>query len=124
MAISFAFVLVGCNPSERVTVSGRVTRTDGSPVENARVVFRSPETGKSARAYTDENGDYVLGTVSRGDGIPPGGYYVIVVEDRGSLQDPRPRTFHEKYELPNTSGLVLRVKEGEPTVFDIELGLP
>lgn len=124
VVILLAITLAGCSTSDRVTVSGTVTRSDGTPVAGARVVFRSPETGKSARAITDDQGDYDLGTVNQGDGIHPGGYYIVVVEDRGSIENPRPRTFHEKYERPNTSGLVLRIKEGESTTFDMELDLP
>jgi hypothetical protein len=122
--IALLAVVLGCAPSDKVTVSGRVTRVDGSPVVGARVVFRSPETGKSARAITGEEGTYSLGTVERGDGVHPGGYYVVIVEDRGSIENPRPRTFHAKYERPNTSGFVIRIKEGESTNFDMELDLP
>jgi hypothetical protein len=55
-----------------VTVSGRVTTSDGKPVPNARVYV--PGTNEATR--TDANGNYTLHDV-------PGGLQVVVVRQRG-----------------------------------------
>ena len=68
-------MVAGCG-SDKALVGGRVTRRDGTPVVNARVVARCAETRKAASAITDEQGRFQLGTINRGDGIHAGNYYV------------------------------------------------
>jgi hypothetical protein len=113
----------GCG-SDRVEVSGRVTRKDGSPVVGAKITMRSPGTGKTVIGYTDRDGQYTVGSEQAGEGLLPGKYYVIVHEDRGSVVNPAPRTIHEKYELPSTSGLALTVEPGGETAYDVVLDPP
>jgi len=115
--------VAGCG-ADKASVGGTVTRRDGSPVVNARVVARDWETRKAAGAITDEQGHFELGTIDRGDGIPPGNYTVMVVEDRGSDEAPRPRTIAAKYEIPKKSGLSLDIKAGESRQFDLVLDPP
>jgi Carboxypeptidase regulatory-like domain len=55
-----------------VTVTGRVTTTDGKPVSNARVYV----PGSNEATRTDANGNYTLTGV-------PGGPQVVVVRERG-----------------------------------------
>lgn len=114
----------GCASSDRVSVTGRVTRRDGSPVAGSRVTFRSPATGAWASGVTDNDGYYELGMDQRGDGIPPGEYTVAVAEDRGDWDNPKPATIHAKYASAKTSGLSIAVEaEGDQT-YDIELETP
>jgi hypothetical protein len=113
-------VSAGCG-SDKVTVSGRATRSDGSPLARARVTYRSNDTGKWASGVTDSDGHYELGTATKGDGILPGEYYVIVVEDRGNFDSPRPRTIAAKYEIPQQSGLSCTIKSGQSTTYDMVL---
>jgi hypothetical protein len=119
MSLSSAFL--GCGRSNVATVNGTVLRKDKTPVSGARVIARSEETGKSANGQTDANGLYKLGTEKMGDGIPPGDYYVIVLEDLGDEHTRRPSTVAAKYAKPSTSGLKLSVRAGEKTVFDMSL---
>lgn len=123
VALALLLALVGCTDSNKIKVTGKVTRTDGSSVVGAMIMARSNKTGKSANGNTDSDGNYVLGTIDKGDGIEPGDYYVIISENRGSYDSPRPRTFSGKYERPRTSGLQLLVKPDEDTVNDIVLDI-
>jgi hypothetical protein len=121
------FVLVaatGCSGSDRIGVTGRVTRKDGSPLVGAKVTFRSPRTGSSAIGFTDEDGRYNLGTATAGEGIPPEGYYVTIFEDRGPVTSPKPPTVSEKYKSYSDSGLKFKVKDGGETTFDMVLDPP
>jgi hypothetical protein len=112
----------GC--SDKASVRGRITRTDGSPVVGARVIFRSAATGKSAHGMTNTTGDYQLGVMEKGDGIPPGEYTVVVVEDLGEWENPKPSTVHQNYRHPSTSGLSVILEPRERRVYDLELKLP
>lgn len=114
-------VLAGCGDAGLSKVSGTVLRHDGSPLAGARVVFRAAETGTSANGMTDSNGNYVLGSMTQGDGISPGEYQVYILEDRGGWDSPKPRTINPIYENAKTSGLTCVVEAGKPTTFDIEL---
>jgi hypothetical protein len=115
---------VGCQSSDRVIVSGRITRRDGSPVVGSRVTFRSPSTGKWASGVTDGDGRYELGTTREGEGIPPGEYVVAVAENRGDWDRPKPRTIQGKYENLQTSGLSCTVDASGRAKFDFELEAP
>jgi hypothetical protein len=115
---------VGCGSSDRIGITGRVTRRDGSPLAGARITFRSPETGKTASGFTDQNGNYELGTSSPGEGVPPGGYYVTILEDRGPIENQKPPTVSEKYNLPDSSGLLFKVEPGGAKSFDITVDPP
>jgi Carboxypeptidase regulatory-like domain len=114
----------GCGSSDRIGVTGRVTHRDGSPLVGARVTFRSPQTGKTASGFTDQDGNYELGTTTPGEGIPPGGYYVTVLEDRGPIENRKPPTVNEKYTLPDLSGLLFKVEPAGARTFDIVVDPP
>ena len=114
-------VFVGCGGSDRATVSGTLLHQDGTPLVGARVIARSDATGKSAYGQTNGKGYFELGGAKEGDGIPPGDYYVTIVEDFGDENNPRPASISNKYRNPNTSGLGLSVKAGEEAVLDAKL---
>ena len=116
--------LQGCSGSERIGISGRVTRKDGMPLVGAKITFRSPRTGTTAIGYTDNRGHYNLGTSTMGEGVPPEGYYVTVDEDRGPVTSPMPRTVSEKYASYSDSGLKFKVADGGETTFDMVLDPP
>lgn len=88
------------------------------------MLFRSPESGKSASGITDSDGNYALGVAKKGDGIPPGTYGVAISEDRGSWDSPKPRTIHGKYESPKTSGLTATIEPDGSSTYDLELEVP
>jgi len=62
----------GVSRTRTVTVTGKVTTTDGKPVSNARVYV----PGSNEATRTDANGNYTLTGV-------PGGPQVVVVRQRG-----------------------------------------
>jgi hypothetical protein len=114
----------GCTKSDRIGVSGKVTRDDGSPLVSAKVTFRSPGTGKTAIGYTDDHGHYELGTSRPGEGVLPDGYYITVTEDRGPEEAMKPPTVNEKYTRPGDSGLKMKVTADGYSVYDMVLDPP
>jgi hypothetical protein len=122
---TIVLAMVGCGRSDRIEVTGRVMRkADSTPLVGAKVAFRDPKTGRTAIGYTDASGKYTLGTEHVGEGIPPGDYYVTVVEDRGPAENMRQPTVSTKYEIPSTSDLKLVVAPGGSQVYDIALDPP
>jgi len=111
----------GCGKATVAKVTGTVSRKDGTPVVGARVIGRSDETGKSGNGQTNAEGRYEIGTLEVGDGIAPGNYNVIVLEDRGDEINPRPATIAAKYSKPAMSGLKFSVQAGEKKTFDMTL---
>jgi hypothetical protein len=109
----------GCSGANRANVTGKVVRADGVPLVGATVVARSDETGKSARGITNANGSYELSTVEPGDGVVPGEYSVMVIENRGRPDNMKPPTISDKFADPSRSGLTFSVQAGEDKVFDI-----
>ena len=120
--VAFGVALAGCN-SKQASVNGRITKKDGSPVARARIVVRSTDTAnlKSAYGITDTDGHFQLQAPESRDGMDPGVYSVIVIEDRGGLDGINPRTIAEKYERHDRSGLSLEVEQGKQQVFDFVL---
>jgi hypothetical protein len=120
-----AFVAsTGCDSGEIGSVSGTLTRKDGTSLPRARVVARSSETGKSAYGTTDESGRYALGIASEGDGVPPGNYDVVILEDLGDPDNRRRPTVSAKYREPSTSGIRLSVESGESVELNARLDPP
>ncbi|HJZ58232.1 MAG TPA: carboxypeptidase-like regulatory domain-containing protein [Gemmataceae bacterium] len=80
--------LAGCGgKSGLATVSGVVTH-NGTPVEGATVAFHSTVEveGKKQPSYaalTDSSGKYVIASVGKEPGIPPGLYKVTVTKLEG-----------------------------------------
>jgi hypothetical protein len=117
-------ICCGCQNSERAHVSGTIKGADGKPIIGARIVARDEATGKSGSGTTDGSGHYELGVESTGDGIPPGNYRVLVVEDLGDWDHPNRPTISRMYSDPATSGLEFSVESGDSKTFDAELKAP
>jgi len=81
-------LVIGCGKSGNfATVSGTVTY-NGNPVEGAQVAFHSTVEveGKKQSSYaaqTDSSGKYVIASVGKDPGIPPGLYKVTVTKWEG-----------------------------------------
>jgi hypothetical protein len=76
----------GCGSKSGLTkVHGTVT-LDGTPVENAQVVFFPVEgsTGKHATGRTGPDGAFQLTTTTPNDGAFPGDYKVVVQYEEGA----------------------------------------
>jgi Carboxypeptidase regulatory-like domain len=119
--VPLLLLTIGCGKTTVAKVSGTVSRKDGSHLVGARVIARSDETGKSANGLTNAQGEYELGTLEVGDGVAPGDYYVIVLEERGDEINPRPATIAAKYSKAATSGFKFSVQAGEKKTFDMTL---
>ena len=111
-----------------VSVSGKVTLTDGTPVTKGKVYF---EDGSfSATGDIQKDGSYRMGTTKDGDGVPPGQYKIAIMgaflnefqdEDKpreqsmGNVVTHKPVIFqdlvHKKYTSVSTSGLTIDVKK-------------
>lgn len=116
-------IAVGCGPPMG-KVTGTLETSDGKPLYRARVTVRNDATGEWATAVTDNQGRFELGTDKAGNGVPPGDYYVIVVEDQGDWDNPSPPMIATKYSKPATSGLKLQVIAGESLEFHAKLDPP
>jgi hypothetical protein len=103
----------GCGSSDRASVTGKLLRSDGSPLVGARIIATSAETGKSAYGTTDKDGEFTLGVVQEGDGVPPGDYKVMIMEDLGDPDNRSRPTIAAKYRNPEMSGLSLSVEAGQ-----------
>jgi hypothetical protein len=81
--------VLGCSRGGKLaTVSGVVTH-NGTPVEGAKVTLHSTaevngKPGGSYAALTDSSGKYLIASVGKDPGIPPGLYKVTVIKLKGS----------------------------------------
>lgn len=124
--------LSGC--SKNVSVSGKVTFEDGSPLKIGSVVFENATM--SARGELNENGEYKLGSTKESNGLPKGEYKVFIVgaveeiiddsasdsyEGNSAMSGQMTRSTKElidsKFKFPEKSGLSCSV-QGK-TTFDI-----
>lgn len=127
LCMAFAvLVAAGCN-SDTYPVTGTVIFEDGTPVVDARVIFRTKLDGEHITAFatTDENGDYALTTWQTDDGAVLGEHKVIVTKPRQvaeseSGQDLLPPEIHGDYASYETTPLKFTVKKEENEI-DIEL---
>ncbi len=114
----------GCGSSDRAHVSGTVVRHDGSPLVGAKLIATSKESGQSATASTDASGRFDFGTSEPGDGIPPGNYNVVVVEDLGDMDNRRAPTIAAKYRDPVKSEVSFSASAGEAKELNLTLEAP
>ncbi|HMO86235.1 MAG TPA: carboxypeptidase-like regulatory domain-containing protein [Lacipirellulaceae bacterium] len=119
-----ALAAAGCGGSGNASITGTVTRPDGTPAEGLRVIARSAETGKWGSGVTDHSGKFTLGNAEPGDGLPPGDYAVTIVEDTGGIDQMSRPTIAVRYGNPDQSGLSFSVAAGEKKVFDVTVDPP
>lgn len=118
-----ALLCIGC--SNRVDVTGKVTYSDGTPLQVGQVVFSNGQL--AYRGPIDQTGFYTLGGDYAGDGIAPGKYnlYFIDTEISEFSADGAMKTTQHvapKYLTAETSGLQCEVKG--KMVFDITVERP
>ena len=123
----FLFSIAGCG--SKVSVSGKVTFDDGSPLTTGEVRFETTNFVSSGKIQSD--GTYRLGTTSEKDGIPKGSYGVTVHAMGQPELTPGMRTEHvpppkslidTKFGSTSTSGLTCEVKGS--TTFNITVRKP
>jgi len=88
--------LSGCSKGSGsfATVSGVVTH-NGTPVEGAKVTFHSTVEGGGSKAMaysalTDSTGKYLIASVAKDPGLPPGMYKVTIVKYEGGKMNAAP----------------------------------
>ena len=100
-------------------VSGQVI-WNGQPLPNAFVVLHPKGTQDlraiTARAQTDQDGNFRVTTYEAGDGVPVGDYAVTVAYHQlitaGGGYEPGPNVLPPKYASPDTTDLTVHVAEG------------
>lgn len=108
---------------EPYPVTGQVL-VDGNPAEGVHVTFvpagQGSKTSKSAVGVTDREGVFFLSTYNPDDGAPVGKYKVALswvkwIDKTSSIHDqpPEAEQLPRKYQLPDQSGLIADVREGE-----------
>ena len=127
LLLPLCLAAAGCErPATLGKVHGKVTH-QGQPVTAGTVVFRS-DRGVNMNAPIDAEGQYRV-SMAKGVGLPPGEYRVAVAPPLldlpiGAIKaPPKPPEYPQlpkKFRQPDTSGLVLTVKEGD-NEFNIEL---
>ena len=128
VAIAALFLSIsGCG--SKVSVSGKVTFDDGSPLTTGEVRFETSGFMSSGKIQPD--GTYQLGSISEKDGIPKGTYGVTVhaMDESGMTPGmlpedaPPPKSLvAPKFGSTNTSELTCEVKGS--TVFNITVQKP
>lgn len=77
-----AGLTVGCGGgSDLLSVTGKVTNADGSPVtaaEGGLVLFNPAGSGKAATGNFEKDGTFTMMTEKPGDGVKPGTYKVVL----------------------------------------------
>jgi len=121
-------------------VSGTITH-NGTPVSGAKITFHSTvesggKAGGSYSASTDSNGKYLIATVLKDPGIPPGLYKVTIVRlenqkgnlppdfDAGQMEASgmAKNSLPKDYESPTTTKLAATLEAGknENVNFDLK----
>jgi len=113
----------GCGSSDRGTVTGKLSRSDGTPLVGARVVATSPD-GQTAYGTTNDRGEFSLGAGKDTKGVLPGDYQLIVIEDLGDPDNRRRPTISAKYRKAETSALRVGVSAGEKVELNLTLDPP
>ena len=130
--IIVTILFVGCG--QGVSVTGKVTFSDGQPLTVGEVVFQTDTRMASGRIQP--NGSYKLSSTTENDGVPPGKYGVKIVGSYDtshipadtlppmpSANAPQPIPLIDpKFEKTETSGLTCEVKGH--TTFDITVTKP
>jgi len=122
-------IVVGCG--KNVKVSGKVSFSDGTPLDVGKVCFSDGTI--MAYGKIDTNGTYTMGMTKDGEGIPPGTYKVSIVDAKKpdskymvkSEEGDYPldvTLIHLKYSNPNTSELECVVNGA--TTYDIPVEAP
>ena len=130
--VAACFVLTGCRQSgdegNRLPVAGKVTFKDGKPLARGVVIF-APDGAKGnaslhePRGPINADGNYILSTAARLDGVSAGWYIVTIIaqepyDESKSSWDP-PWLINRKYGNRQTSGLAVEVIENpEPARYD------
>ena len=115
--------ILGCG-NDMVTVKGKVTFDDGSPVTRGDVLFDDGTYSASGAIQSD--GTYTLGALKEKGGVRPGDYNVTLqknwedpIDEKGDVAD----SFEVdmKFRTAETSGLKCKVESGKSIVYNFSV---
>jgi hypothetical protein len=118
--------LFGSSDRARVYPARGTATWEGKPLANASI-FLHPVDAKSAnaprpRAVVQEDGTFAVGTYRKDDGAPAGEYRVTVqCFNKRKGQDMPANVLPPRYAAPETSGLTVRIQEGDNQLPPIQL---
>ncbi len=113
---------LGCG-ERTYPVTGVVKFRDGQPARelaDGAVVFITPDLKQSSRGDIRADGTFKLETLDLRDGALARKYLVVVMpppQPEGGTR--RRRTVPPRYQKPETSGIEVEVRAGEPNHFEI-----
>jgi len=120
----------GSNVEHSVAARGVLTHK-GQPLANYSVTLQPMEGERGATGETDEQGHFVLGTNSQGDGASPGKHRVGIAylgppasrpDGQNNFTAPQPKVkLATKYATPETSGLSVEVPPSGSSDLKIEV---
>ena len=119
-AILFSMVIAsGCGQPK---INGKVVFSDDeSPVTQGVVIFHGDHG--IARGEIQKDGRFVVSSIKKNDGLPPGKYRISIKETQIDISGGGLPTYKnvidKKYESPDTSGLTLDVQKSQ--TFDIKV---
>ena len=117
-------LVLGCSSSDAPPLAearGKIT-LKGKPLAKVGVTFFPTSGGPSAVGRTDEAGEFVMMTVTPGDGAPVGNHAVTLgAAEEGQGEFGAIAQIPQKYSMPNTSGLQAEVKDGQTNYFEFEV---
>jgi hypothetical protein len=124
----------GCSHGSNIehTVAARgVLSHKGQPLANYALTLQPVEGPRGAAGETDDQGHFVLGTNSEGDGAPPGKHRVGIAylgppasrpDGQNNFTPPQPKVkLAVKYASPETSGLTVEVPSSGSSDLKIEV---
>ncbi|MDR1963233.1 MAG: carboxypeptidase-like regulatory domain-containing protein [Planctomycetaceae bacterium] len=112
---------MGCG-NRHVSGSGIVKYSSGEPVPSGVIFFSTSQFNYTG---TIKDGVFELGGLKEKDGLPPGTYNIHLIGSEPSEGTDRDiPLFADKYNNPETSGIVIEVKSGEKNRFEIVVEKP
>ncbi len=133
--LAVGLVSHGCSGgtnTERTVAAGGVLTHKGQPLSYYALTLQPAEGQRGAAGETDEQGHFLLGTNSAGDGAPPGKHRVGIAylgppasrpDGQNNFKSPQPKVkLAAKYATPETSGLTLEVPPSGSS--DLKIDVP
>lgn len=116
------FCLSGCDKHGFVQSGGKITFEDGSPVTKGSIAFSTANFQADGTIQSD--GTYILSSLKKGDGLPPGHYKVTVNSFETNDKEQMVYLVDPKFSDPAQSGLSAEVTKGGKNQFDFKVTKP
>lgn len=112
-----SLLITGCGGPTTYPVAGKVVFSDGEPVQNGKIEFRSVDGPARGMGDLSKKGSFRLRTLEGDEGLPAGDYDVVVLqiimtEDLSLAAHDHGRPVPPRYADYFTSGLRATVEEG------------